>query len=302
MKAAEIATRLGGASPSGRWWRCGCPVHGSRGSTLALRDGERRLIVKCFAGCDPRDVLAELRRRGLIGAGGERPDAPSCAPEEMRVPVESRTNDEAHRIASARRIWNAAREARGTPVAAYLAGRNIAITPPPSLRYAPALRRPDSAGGPAMVARIDSIDGELIGVHRTWLARDSAGQWRRRDRAMLGRAGGGAVRLAPAADVLMVGEGVETCLSAMQATNMPAWASLSTSGMVGLILPQVVRTVIILADNDCSGAGERAARTAAARWLSETRRVRLAMPPDPGTDFNDVLMGDAYADVRDVAA
>src|SRR5438132_6795856 len=25
-----------------------------------------RSIVKCFAGCDPRDILAELRRRGLI--------------------------------------------------------------------------------------------------------------------------------------------------------------------------------------------------------------------------------------------
>jgi len=29
----------------------------------------------------------------------------------------------------------------------------------------------------------------------------------------------------------MVGEGIETCLAAMQATGNPAWAALSTSGL-----------------------------------------------------------------------
>ena len=46
-------------------------------------------------------------------------------------------------------------------------------------------------------------------------------------------AAGGAVRLAPAAEKLMVGEGIETVLAAMQATGMPGWAALSTSGLVG---------------------------------------------------------------------
>jgi hypothetical protein len=54
-----------------------------------------------------------------------------------------------------------------------------------------------------------------------------------------------------------------------------------------------------------NGAGERAARAAAQRWLGEGRNVRLALPPEPGTDFADVLLGHAYArihEVRDVAA
>jgi phage/plasmid primase-like uncharacterized protein len=156
-----------------------------------------------------------------------------------------------------------------------------------------------------MVARIDSIDGDLIGVSRIWLRRDTAGIWRRRERAMLGRAAGGAVRLAPATETLLIGEGVETCLAAMQATAMPAWAALSTSGMTGLVLPPIVRRVIILADHDVNGAGEWAARTAAVRWLAEGRRVRIAMPPEPGTDFNDVLLGRSYGrivEARDVAA
>ena len=81
-----------------------------------------------------------------------------------------------------------------------------------------------------MVARVDGLDGELIGVHRTWLYSDDRGRLHRRDRASLGPIAGGAVRLAPAAETLLVGEGVETCLAAMQASAQPAWAALSTSG------------------------------------------------------------------------
>jgi putative DNA primase/helicase len=270
-----------------------CPVHGSRGATLALRNGNRGLIAVCHAGCSRADILAELRRRGVIGGGTEdRPATTSPAAREGCA---------ARRIALAGRIWDRALDARGTPVAAYLAGRSIALPVPPSLRWVPALRRTYGGCGPAMVARIDGIDGELIGVSRTWLDRDATGQWHRRDRAMLGRAAGGAVRLAPAADTMMVGEGVETCLAAMQATSMPAWAALSTAGLITLALPPIVRTVIILADHDLSGAGQRAARTAAARWLAGGRRVRIALPRVPGTDMADVLAGHSYARITEVA-
>ena len=64
MAVAEIAAALGGAPRSAGWWRCPCPVHGGRGATLALRDGERGLIVKCWVGCDPRDWQT---RKGVNG-------------------------------------------------------------------------------------------------------------------------------------------------------------------------------------------------------------------------------------------
>jgi len=48
MSAAEIAKAFGGAHRSGAWWRCRCPVHQSRGATLAVGDGERGMMVKCF--------------------------------------------------------------------------------------------------------------------------------------------------------------------------------------------------------------------------------------------------------------
>jgi phage/plasmid primase-like uncharacterized protein len=153
-----------------------------------------------------------------------------------------------------------------------------------------------------MVARVDGPDGELSGVHRTWLARDESGIWQRRDRASLGPVGGAAVRLAPVAGTLLIAEGIETALAAMQATVQAAWAALSTSGLMALRLPPMVRTVIICADNDQNDAGQSAAYTAAQRWLAEGRRVRIATPPEPDTDFADVLAGRAYAQVRDAAA
>jgi putative DNA primase/helicase len=144
-----------------------------------------------------------------------------------------------------------------------------------------------------MVALVEHVERGIVGVHRTWLAREPAGRWRRIDRASLGPIGGGAVRLAPVGDTLMIAEGIETALSGMQAMQTPAWAALSTSGMVALVLPPIVRHVVILADHDANGAGERAARAASERWLAEGCRIRIAMPPAPGTDFNDVLLGRA---------
>jgi hypothetical protein len=51
---------------------CPCPVpghgkgRGDRNPSLSIADGDDgKLLVRCFAGCDSVDVLAELRRRGL---------------------------------------------------------------------------------------------------------------------------------------------------------------------------------------------------------------------------------------------
>lgn len=95
------------------------------------------------------------------------------------------------------------------------------------------------------------------------------------------------MRLAAPADVLMVGEGIETCLAAMQGTANPAWAALSAAGLRGLNLPRDVRDVIVLADSD--DTGEAAAQSAGLRWRRKGRRVRIARPPR-GLDFNDLLV------------
>ena len=76
----------------------------------------------------------------------------------------------------------------------------------------------------------------------------------------------------------------------MQATGLPAWAALTTSGFHALDLPPEVKRITILSDGD--EPGRDAARVAAARWTREGRHVRIAHPPQ-GQDFNDVLLVDA---------
>jgi hypothetical protein len=149
---------------------------------------------------------------------------------------------------------------------------------------------------PGMVALVEHNEHGPTGVHITYLTIDGSMKATiEPTKRSLGPVGGGAVRLAPPGELLMVAEGIETGLAAMQACKLPVWAALSTSGLKALVLPPLVRTVIILADHDASGTGERAARRAARRWLAEGRRVRLAMPPEPGSDFNDVLVGRSCA-------
>jgi hypothetical protein len=139
-----------------------------------------------------------------------------------------------------------------------------------------------------MVALVtNGADGTPLAIHRTFLARDGGGKAPvDPQKMMLGPCRGGAVRLADPGDVLMVGEGIETCLAAMQATGNTAWAALSTSGLRSLDLPRDVRDVIVLADAD--EPGEAAAHDCARRWKREGRRVRIARPPQ-GMDFNDLL-------------
>ena len=84
-------------------------------------------------------------------------------------------------------------------------------------------------------------------------------------------------------------EGVETALAFTVLEALPTWATLGTAGLAAFQPPPGVRRLVIAADNDENEAGLRAARA-----LAERVRVRLdvqiCMPPEPGQDFNDVLM------------
>jgi putative DNA primase/helicase len=297
IDANRIAAALGGAKPNGRGWLARCPCHFDDDPSLSLADAGDRLLVWCFAGCSSLDVLAELRRRGLLdrherqrpSTTAERDKRVNAALGRRRAENRRKAEDAAKRTAEAAELWERT-EPAGRVVANYLAGRGITVRTPEALRW-----MPDAS---AIVARVDDVRGRLVAVHRTFLYLTGNG-WRRRNRMMLGPCAGGAVRLAPAAETLMIGEGVETVMAAMQCAGMPGWAALSTSGLKALKLPHSVRRVVILADHDADGAGERAADEAARRWLREGRQVRVAMPAEPGSDFNDVLKRGVRAEVRD---
>src|SRR6516165_12481877 len=96
MRAAAIAAALGGARREGRGWRCRCPIHD--GVSLVITDGrDGRILIRCWGGgCDPCDILAELRRRGcpserwIIGRHRSRPAPllPTIPPAGLQWPAD----------------------------------------------------------------------------------------------------------------------------------------------------------------------------------------------------------------------
>jgi putative DNA primase/helicase len=289
MNAEAIARGLGGRRV-GTTWTARCPAHDDRTPSLSIRDSvDDKVLVHCHAGCDQREVIAALKQEGLWADHGPR----SLSQVARHVSVKrEQDQDDARRSEAAFAIWQSAKPAQGTPVETYLTSRGIDLSPPDSLRFHAGLSHPSGGIWPAMVALVtDGADGAPLAVHRTFIADDGRGKAPvAPQKMMLGRCRSGAVRLAAPGDILMVGEGIETCLAAMQATGYPAWAALSTSGLRTLDPPDEVQNVIVLADGD--EAGETAARDCARRWKRQGRRVRIARPP-LGMDFNDLLMSRA---------
>jgi hypothetical protein len=287
MSAEGLARALGGRK-AGVVWMARCPAHDDREPSLAITDArDGKVLVRCHAGCDQRDVIAALRARGIWTADERRPIRFSRKPDP--APPPKMDGAAIKRTEAALRLWRGTQSPAGTPVETYLRSRGLTIPIPSSIRFHPGLKHPSSGVWPAMVALVThGADGRPIGIHRTFLARDGNGKAPIEPaKMMLGPCRGGAVQLGEVGDVLMVGEGIETCLAAMQASGRPAWAALSTSGLRALDLPREVRDVIVLADGD--DPGEAAARDCALRWKREGRRVRIARPPQ-GTDFNDLLL------------
>jgi DNA primase len=183
-------------------------------------------------------------------------------------------------------IWNRAENATGTVVEEYLRSRGITMDIPTSIAFA-MLRHPNGNIYPTMVAAVVDVNGKVAGVHRSFLQGNRKADIQP-NKLTLGLVKGNAVRLAPAAKTLNICEGIETGLAYQQATGRPTWTSLGTSNLAEIELPIEVATVVIAADGDA--AGRAAAHKAAAAYMRQGRRVRIAFAPD-GFDFNDVLLG-----------
>ena len=197
------------------------------------------------------------------------------------------------RRASARRLWESTRPIAGTVAAAYLDARRIGhIAECPDLRILPECPHPSGVRLRAMVAAVRTVEGAMVAVHRTYLRAEGTGKADvEPSKAMLGSCRGGAVRLGPPPrERLMLGEGIESTAAAMAILGEPwAWAALSTSGLRTVWIPGSIRDVVIAADRDSNGAGQRAAGELAARVEATGRTCEVWMPDRIG-DFADELM------------
>ncbi|MGB6078636.1 MAG: toprim domain-containing protein [Xanthobacteraceae bacterium] len=267
----EIAEKLGGDVVDGR---VVCP---SPGKPLDDRSCEVRI--------DP----AQPSRFFIYYCDGSLGAAYRAIREKLELAAPSSIS-EYERGIQVDRIWRETVSATGTIVETYLRSRAITLPVPPSLRFHPrTLHTPSKNWLPAMVAARTDRSGSVVAIHRTFLRFDGRGKADVKSQRMdLGPKRGSAIRLAePIPDKeLAIGEGIETVFSVMIATGLPGWAGGSARDLAQIELPDDVRRVLILADGD--DVGERAARQATHRLLSEGRQVRIARAPR-GKDFNDLL-------------
>ena len=285
MTAEFIAQALLGRKV-GDGWTALCPAHDDRKPSLSINCGvDNKILVRCHAGCEQRDVIAGLKRLGLWEQVSH-----SATTFSHRKLSSLKQSQPAELKGVSLSLWQSSVSASSTLAETYLASRGLGLPQSGALRFHKGLKHPLNSVWPAMVALVTrGIDGLPIAVHRTFLDRNGAGKAPVSPaKMMLGPCRGGVVRLGDPDGVLMIGEGIETCLAAMHATGHSAWAALSTSGLRSLDLPGMIRDVIVLADGD--DPGEAAAGECALRWKREGRRVRIARPPR-GADFNDMLIG-----------
>jgi putative DNA primase/helicase len=147
-----------------------------------------------------------------------------------------------------------------------------------------------------MVFPVSDHECKLLGLSATWLNPDATDKRKLEpQRQFFGPSKGGFIQLGKWPDPnkpLIIAEGIETALSAMQLTGFNGIAALSANNMPHVIVPPCV-ALIICADND--EAGRKAAEQLAENQPIE-RRVRIALVDGPdGYDFNDALR-DAQGD------
>ncbi len=147
---------------------------------------------------------------------------------------------------------------------------------------------------PAMVAKFVSPDASEMILHRTFLTADGfkADVPKVRKLAPGKCPPGGAVRLAPSGDTLGVGEGLETCLSAMLKFRVPVWSCLTAGLLQKFQPPRTVSNIIIFGDNDASFTGQAAAFGLAYRLRTEGFGVTVMVPDEIGNDWADEWMSD----------
>ncbi len=240
MTARAITEALLGGRWHGSYGTACCPCHEDHEPSLSISDGQDgRLLIHCFAGCDPVDIL-----RALNGQGLSEPPGGSPAPR-----LHYRDNGRA-----ALDIWRESLPAAGTLVEKYLRRRGITLPVPPSIRFHPGLRH--KATGlilPVMVAAVQAPDRRVTAIHRTYLNEFGGKATLSAPKMALGPLGAGAVRLAKAGRVLGLAEGIEDGLAAMQLCDLPCWASLGGARLARVDLPGEVREVQIFADGDDAG-------------------------------------------------
>lgn len=266
QKLVDIVGALGGTW-SGYVAICRCPAHEDSDPSLSIRQGDRGILVTCFAGCSREDVLREL---GRIRPGQRYP-----LPDPADPP----------HAANVQRIWDQAVDVRGTFAERYLARRNL-LPPPPDIRFhprCPYLPKPNTLFLPTLLIAVRKLR-KLVAVQRIILDEKTADYVRK---VMLGTPLSGAWRGRAGGSTLAIAEGFETADAFWRLNNIPCWASLGARRLSQLIIPPSITTLLIAEDNDPEG--RRAGAQAEEHYARPGLLIRRSPPPFPFNDWAEAL-------------
>jgi len=284
-QAEYIAKVLGKPRRAGNGWSCLCPAHDDSSPSLSLCDNGNRVLWRCFAGCSQDDVGAELKRRGLL------------SPPDVFIQENARPKPvENSKTAIIQKILADAVPATGTLVQTYLNNRGIHCIPE-QLLFHPGLYYEPGIFYPAMVVQLVDTDTlePINSIHRTFLSPDGS---QKADVAnpkkLLGSAKGAGVLfgIPKTGQPVLVGEGIETVLTGVQACGYCGIAALSATNLEKIELPEVIKDIRIIVDHDLNGVGQRVAETLRQKLFNQGRKVSLIIPPI-GQDLNDLLVNGA---------
>jgi len=282
--ASDLAQRLGREAETvcryylsngrkqGRYWIVG-DVENAPGRSLYVR------------------LIGPSSGKGAAGkwtdaATGEHGDLLDLIAANLRLATLGETLDEARRFLSvprpkppqreplakaptgspeaARRLWAMGKPIAGSLAERYLAGRGIVgVRTVSALRFHPNCYywredrtdkgRPEA--WPALLAKVTDADGNITGLHRTWLDPETANKAPLDpNRKAMGHLLGHSVRIGAPSRMVAAGEGLETMLSLRMAIpRLPVIAALSANHLAALLLPIGIDRLYIAADADEAG-------------------------------------------------
>lgn len=264
-----LVARLGGKW-SGSTAMCRCPAHADRTPSLAIRQGDRGILVTCHAGCDPTDVLRAVHRVTNLPRIGPAQEA----------------SRQVRRPSAFLAIWHAGRTIAGTLAERYVRDVRNIWAPLEDLRYHP--RCPRGQGTqvqfePALLVAMRKA-GEIVAIQRIFIDPATGGCT---DKLVLGQAIGAAWTNGASGRTLGICEGFETAAAYTSLTGIQAWAAMGAKRLHQVEIPASVETVILLADNDPEG--RRAQRRALEAYARPGLTLVTEWPPGRMNDWAQLL-------------
>jgi hypothetical protein len=301
----EVLRALQDGKRQGQWIRSYCPYC----SPGRVRHGDRPLAA-CMTGFGRnKDKPGWLCHRCHAEEQYRGPDALADMPKRKYEfdPSKQQRSDDDRREAAKRILESCSHIEDGDPVDLYLRVtrrlKPLTATWPSSLRRT-RLTHPDARNGKkytCMVAAVTDLQGNVYGIHRTYLTEDGQKANVSNPRLSLGPINGHAVRLGVDSSKIVIAEGIETTLAAMEKYKRVGLSALFAKGLAAQQIPPSATDVLIAADWDWRPSkprehliGLRCARELRDRINQEAVdkqrhiKVQIVRPPNNRKDFADL--------------